>query len=163
MRARATDARTWCAHVRACGCVCGRPRICAEPGEPCRVGVDRVRLGAQAFFQKVFASISEFNANISAWNTARVTDLSYVCAACLPGGGPPRASRTRSAGAAMRRGPLCAAAPPMFARVRTRVGTRLHRATWVGMAVRRTDLVYVHEYIYMNIYVYAHFTHTYMN
>jgi hypothetical protein len=41
-------------------------------------GVDRVRLGSQAFYWA-----SAFNANIGAWNTARVTSLESVCAAFL--------------------------------------------------------------------------------
>ncbi len=40
--------------------------------------MDRVRLGAQAF-----VVASAFNANIGAWNTARVTTLFQVCAAFL--------------------------------------------------------------------------------
>jgi hypothetical protein len=95
--------------MRARGCVgaCARvwvrvwaPRSYAEPGEPCPVDVDRMRLRAQAFFGS-----HRFNANIGAWNTAQVTDLSRVCAACRPGGALPRASRTRSAGTCER---LCA-------------------------------------------------------
>ena len=39
--------------------------------------------------------------------------------------------------ASMRRGPLCAAAPPMCARVRTRAGTRLRGALGVCTAARR--------------------------
>ena len=39
------------------------------------VGVDRGSLGSQAFYQA-----SAFNADIGAWNTARVTSLSYVSA-----------------------------------------------------------------------------------
>ncbi len=38
--------------------------------------MDRVRLGSQAFLYS-----KAFNANIGAWNTARVTDLGQVCAA----------------------------------------------------------------------------------
>jgi hypothetical protein len=49
------------------------------------VGVDCVWLGSQAF-----QSASAFNANIGAWNTARVTSLFYVCAAF-----PARAARHR--------------------------------------------------------------------
>jgi hypothetical protein len=47
------------------------------------VGVDRVRLGSQAFY-----AASAFNADIGAWNTARVTTLLAVCAAF-----PARAAR----------------------------------------------------------------------
>ncbi len=50
-----------------------------KPCEPLPVGLDRVRLGAQAFY-----SASAFNANIGAWNTAAVTTLGSVCAAPGP-------------------------------------------------------------------------------
>jgi hypothetical protein len=43
--------------------------------------------------------------------------------------------------ASMQRGRLCAAAPPMRARVRTRGGTRLRGATRVGMAAPRRDSI----------------------
>ncbi len=64
-------------HIRAHVCIheCTR----AYPRRSVRalsVGVDRVRFGPQAF-----ASATAFNANIGAWNTASVTDLSSVCAA----------------------------------------------------------------------------------
>ncbi len=75
--------------------------------------------GAQAFW-----SASAFNADIGAWNTAAVTTLYWVCAA--PG---PAARTTADAlgRASVLRGLLCAAAPPMRARVRTRVGARFAR------------------------------------
>ncbi len=76
------------------------------------VGVDRVWLGAQAFY-----GAKAFNANIGAWNTAAVTTLSVVCAALSPRRrATARAGRARR-GTSMRRGPLCAAVPPMRARV----------------------------------------------
>jgi surface protein len=54
--------------------------------------VDRGWLGAQAFY-----NAKAFNANIGAWNTAAVTDLSAVCAALSgPGGATPQAGRARS-------------------------------------------------------------------
>ncbi len=67
-------------HVRARVSVCFR----ADPFRrrtvrALSVGVDRVRLGSQAF-----AHASAFNANIGAWNTARVTCLAEVCAAFGP-------------------------------------------------------------------------------
>ena len=73
-------------HVRAQACVRARARVCAwARPHPCR----RVRalpaaaephgLGWQAF-----SSASAFNANIGAWNTARVASLSKVCAASGP-------------------------------------------------------------------------------
>ncbi len=59
--------------------------------------------------------------------------------------------RTRSAGVSMRRGRLCAAAPPMRARVRTRAGTRLCGAMGVVTAARRGGSVHVsiHICVYM--------------
>ncbi len=68
-----------------------------------------VRFGSQAFYSAI-----SFNANIGAWNTARVTDLYAVCAA------PGPAARTMADAlgrSSMRRGPLCAAAPPMCVRM----------------------------------------------
>ena len=82
MRACRTDAPTCAA---ACMCLCARARVCVVGrtgirAEPCgpflSVGVDRVRFGSQAF-----SSAAAFNANIGAWNTASVTDLTGVCAA----------------------------------------------------------------------------------
>ncbi len=77
MRARRTHAPTCCVRARARMCVCDLARK-----HPCRhmrarsVGVDRVRFGSQAF-----QSVSGFNADIGAWNTASVTTLYYVFAA----------------------------------------------------------------------------------
>jgi hypothetical protein len=60
--------------------VCVRVRLCVRaltfPRRNVRalsVGVDRVRLGSQAF-----GMASAFNANIGAWNTALVTSLNAV-------------------------------------------------------------------------------------
>jgi hypothetical protein len=61
---------------------------------------ERRGLGSQAF-----QSASAFNANIGAWNTARVTTLSNVCAASRPGahrGGMRSAGRRRMRGHGMR-------------------------------------------------------------
>jgi hypothetical protein len=122
MRARRTRACTCCVRARARVCVCDWAR--SHPRRHVRarsVGVDCGWLGSQAFY-----SASAFNANIGAWNTAAVIDLSEVCAAFSA-----RAARHRRrdalGGSSMRRGPLCAAAPPMRARmyVRRRVGTRM--------------------------------------
>ncbi len=99
--------------------------------------------GAQAF-----QGASAFNANIGAWNTAAVTTLENVCAA------PGPAARTMAAAlgrASVRRGRLCAAAPPMRARVRTRAGTRLRWSLGVGTAARRGGSVLVSEYMYRYI------------
>jgi hypothetical protein len=82
MRARRTHAPACCVRV----CVCDWARM--HPRRHLRarsVGVDRGWFGSQAF-----AFASAFNANIGAWNTARVTTLSQVCAAF-----PARAARHR--------------------------------------------------------------------
>ncbi len=78
---------------------------------PCPSAWTACGFGAQAF-----RWTSAFNANIGAWNTVAVTSLFEVCAAVSA---RRRALwRMRSAGASVRRGPLCAAAPPR-ARVHT--------------------------------------------
>jgi hypothetical protein len=123
MRACTTDAP-------ACASVWERARVCVWIWAPTyfrqtvralSVGVDRVRLGSQAF-----QSASAFNANIGAWNTASVYTLYAVCAASGPA-----ARHRRRAGCARpvfdAARPLCAAAPTMRARVRARIGTRLRR------------------------------------
>jgi hypothetical protein len=129
MQARRTHARTCRVRARARVSVCDW-----APTHPRRhmrarsAGVDRGWLGPQAF-----NSATAFSADIGAWNTARVTTLSAVCAAYSgPGGAPPRGG-TRSAGSSVRRGPLCAAAPPMRARacVRRRAGTRMRECARV--------------------------------
>ena len=80
---RISDAglRTIRAHV--CVLVCARAPVCASahvyPRRTVRApsaGVDRVRLGSQAFY-----GATTFSANIGAWNIASVTSLSNVCAA----------------------------------------------------------------------------------
>ncbi len=84
---------------------------------PCPSASTACDFGAQAFVG------AKFNANIGAWNTASVTSLYNVCAAR----GPAAHTMADALGrASMRRGRLCAAAPPMRARVHTRAGTRLH-------------------------------------
>jgi hypothetical protein len=71
---------------------------------------------ACGFGAQAFNSASAFNANIGAWNTARVTTLYQVCAAP----GPAALTMADALGrASVRRGPLCAAAPPMRARAHT--------------------------------------------
>ena len=70
--------------------------------------------------------------------------------------------------ASMRRGPLCAAAPPMRACVRTRAGTRLRGALGVGTAARRGGSIHASEYrcacvrvcvclLQANVYIYYPF------
>ena len=133
-----------CAHALAGSC-CGlglkpETRIRASP---CPSAWTACGFGAQAF-----SSASAFNANIGAWNTAAVVSLYAVCAA------PGPAARTMADAlgrASMRRGRLCAAAPPMRARVRTRVGTRLRGALGVGTAARRGGSVHASEYRYIHV------------
>jgi hypothetical protein len=106
------------AHALAGSC-CGlglqpETRNCASP---CPSAPTACSFGAQAF-----EAATRFNADIGAWNTAAVTTLAYVCAAPGPAA---RIMADALGRASMRRGRLCAAAPPMRARVRTRAGTRL--------------------------------------
>jgi hypothetical protein len=87
MPARCTHVLTCCVHARARVRVCqtwARTNPRRHMRAPC-VGIDRAWLGSQAFMEA-----SAFIANIGAWNTARVTDLSWVCAAS-----PARAARHR--------------------------------------------------------------------
>jgi hypothetical protein len=101
--------------------------------------------GAQVFYDSLW-----FNANIGAWNTARVTDLFQVCAA------PGPAARTMADAlgrASMRRGRLCAAAPPMRARVRTRAGTRLRGGLGVGTAGRTGGSIHASQCIHISVRV----------
>jgi hypothetical protein len=72
-----------CARARGCACAIGRPTHPRRRMRARSVGVDRGWLGAQLFY-----SAKAFNANIGAWNTARVTTLYQVCAAF-----PARAAR----------------------------------------------------------------------
>jgi hypothetical protein len=110
--------------------------------------------GAQAFY-----SAKAFNANIGAWNTAGVIDFAQVCAA------PGPAARTMADAlgrGSMRRGRLCAAAPPMRARVGTRAGTRLRGALGVGTAARRGGSIHASEYVYTYtcvLFVYTYIIH----
>jgi hypothetical protein len=134
-RARAASVRARV--LRPCARVCcvrarARLRVCdwASP-HPRRhvrarsVSVDRGWLGSQAFY-----SAEAFNANIGAWNTARVTMLDYVCPALS-------ARRDALGGSSMRRRPLCAAAPNMRARgcaqtcgARACAGVHVRRYSW---------------------------------
>ncbi len=129
-----------CAHALAGSC-CGlglQPETLNRASR-CPSAWTACGLGAQAFF-----SASAFNADIGAWNTARVTSVDSVCAA------PGPAARTMADAlgrGSVRRCRLCAAAPPMCARVRTRAGTRLRGALAVGSAEGRLDTcirIYIH-------------------
>jgi surface protein len=144
-----------CARALAGSC-CGLG-LQPEPlnrASPCPSAWTACGFGAQAF-----QSASAFNADIGVWNTARVTTLSQVCAA------PGPAARTMADAlgrASVRRGRLCAAAPPMRARVRTRAGTRLRGAVGVGTAARRGGSVHASECIYIYVCVCVLYVHTYI-
>jgi hypothetical protein len=90
-----------CTRRRGRVCVCGRALI---PANAC----EHLTPPPQAF-----RSASAFNANIGAWNTARVTTLHLVCAASGPARS--KADCARSVFDAER---PCAAAPLMCARAR---------------------------------------------
>jgi surface protein len=111
---------------------------------PCPSAWNACGFGTQAFY-----SASAFNANIGAWNTASVSNMASVCAACSAR----RRALWRDAlgRASVRCGPLCAAASPLRARVCTLSGTRLRGALVVGTAARRGGFSSIHasEYVYM--------------
>jgi hypothetical protein len=121
-------------------CAMVMDRLCAHglEGSCCGLGLqpetrNRASLCPSAwtacgFGAQAFNSASAFNANIGAWNTVRVTTLVNVCAA--PG---PAARTTADAlgRASMRNGRLCAAAPPM----RARVAHTCRRSLCVGLWV----------------------------
>ncbi len=136
-----------CAHGLAGSC-CGlglNPET-LNRAKPCPSAWTACGFGAQAF-----RSASAFSADIGAWNTARVTTLVSVCAARGPAA---RTTADALGRASMRRGRLCAAAPPMRARaLRTRAGTRLRGAVGVGTAARRGGSVHVSEYIHICVCV----------
>jgi hypothetical protein len=144
-----------CAHALAGSC-CGlglKPET-LNRASPCPSAWTVCGFGAQAFHQA-----SAFNANIGAWNTAAVPTLYQVCAA------PGPAARTMADAlgrASVRRGRLCAAAPPMRARVRTRAGPRLRGAVGVGTAARRGGSVHASEYIYIRVCVCVLHAYTYI-
>jgi hypothetical protein len=102
---------------------------------------------ACGFGAQAFSYASAFNANIGAWNTAAVTSLASVCAARGPAA---RTTADALGGGSMRCGLLCAAAPPMRERVRTRAGTRLRGVVSVGRAEGRLGTcirIYVYRYV----------------
>jgi hypothetical protein len=139
-------------HVRAGACAYGRPRIRAANVRARSVGVDRVRLGSQAFNMA-----SAFNANIGVWNTAAVTSMAYVCAAF--GRRRATASVPDALGrSSMRRG-RCARRHRRCARarVRTRIGNSLARASaGVCIAARRRDSIYMPEFMVTYLYIYMY-------
>jgi hypothetical protein len=125
------------------------------PCEPLPVGVDRVVTSAHRRSTRRRRSTPT-----SARGTPRASPR---CSRYAPLPARRRALwRTRSARASMRRGRLCAAAPPMRARVRTRAGTRLRGATGVGTAARRGRSTHASEYIYLFVCVCVFQAYTYM-
>jgi surface protein len=120
-------AKTNMRHVRAEARVRARARVCAwaRPHPRRRVralpaAAKRRVLGSQAFY-----SASAFNANIGAWNTASVTNLSNVCAAFGPRahrGGLRSVGRRRMRGRCARRRRRCVSAR---ARARAHVAMRI--------------------------------------
>ena len=133
MNAYATDAPT-CVHVRVWAHTYPRRTV-----RTLSVGVDRLRLGLQAF-----QSASAFNADIGAWNIASVTSLGSVCASF----GRQRAPRRMLTGCARSvfdaARLLCAAASPMRTRtcVHTLVGTRLRGCPHVYAQLRSRKMQY---------------------
>ncbi len=85
VRACRTHAPTCCVRARVCAACDWAPTHPRRTVQARFVGVDRVRFGSQVFY-----NAPAFNANIGAWNTARVTTLERVCAAF-----PARAARHR--------------------------------------------------------------------
>jgi hypothetical protein len=153
MEDRITDA---CAHrrrayvllscARACGCGFGRTRIRAEPCEPFPSAWTACGFGAQAF-----SSASAFNANIGAWNTARVTSLAYVCAASGPAARHRRRPGRARPGLDAARPVVRGGSADARARARARAGTRLCEAMGIAMAARRRDSTYVRFVIYIHL------------
>jgi hypothetical protein len=125
--------------LRPCARARVRVRLGAHASAPTHASAFRRWLGAQAFQQA-----SAFNANIGAWNTARVLTLEGVCAAVSAAAARHR-RRHALGGSSMRRGPLCAAAPPMRARVCAQTCGHSHArmSPCVGIAARSKDGMYV--------------------
>jgi surface protein len=130
--------RLWLA--RKSTCVRGCPRVCARARmntykrvglgahvstpnmRALSVGVNRVRFGAQ-----VFSGALAFNTNIGAWNTASVTSMYQVLAACVRR----RAMlRTRSAGL------RCGAAAVRGSTADARVCAHLNRHSLARVSTR---------------------------
>ncbi len=117
-----------------------------KPCEPLPVGMDRVRLRRAGVLLGVGFQREHRRVEHRACHR-----LDPGMRRSRPGG---RALwRTRSAGSSVRRGPLCAAALPMRARVRTRAGTRLRGALGVGTAGWRGGSIHASEYIYVCVCV----------
>ncbi len=89
-----------------CPCACGFGRTRTAPQCASTFRRRGARRRAAAWFgSQAFGVASAFNSNIGAWNTARVSDMSNVCAAL----GRPRTTAADALGrSSMRRGPLWA-------------------------------------------------------
>jgi hypothetical protein len=159
MRARRTHAPTCCVRVRARVCVCDRAHT--HPRRHMRapfIGMDRVWLCSQAF-----DSASAFNANIGAWNTARVTTLAYVCAGFWARRRATAAGRARRVVGAARAVVRCGAAD-----ARSRVSgltcghVHARASTCVGIAARSNDGICDCMYGCVCMYVYVGSIHIYL-
>ena len=143
--------------ARVCARAIGRTRIRADTCERLPVGVDRGWFGAQAFL-----GASMFNANIGAWDTARVTSLQEVCAAFSA-----RAARHRRRDAlgrsSVRRGPFCAAAPPMRARVClcADVWARACAGAHVRTRIAARTIAGIHVCIYVYVFMCVYYAYLY--
>ncbi len=112
-----------------------------EPCEPLPSASTACGFGAQAFYVA-----SAFNADIGAWNTARVSDMAYVCAAPGPAARTMADALGRASNAAL---PVVRGGTA-DARARAHVSAlALRGAIGVGTAVRRGGSVHASVYTYM--------------
>jgi hypothetical protein len=153
-------------HVCVHECATGMDRLCAHAlaGSCCGLGLDPESLSraspcpsawtACGFGAQTFASASAFNANIGAWNTARVTTLSMVCAAfSAPGGatagGTRSAGRGGGSGRCLRRSRRCARVCE-----RRRVRTCMRGCPRARVWLRVAKTAFTYEWIFMYICIY---------
>jgi hypothetical protein len=159
VRARRTHAATCC--VRAHARVCVWDWAPTHPRRTVRarfVGVDRGRLGAQAFYRA-----SAFNANIGAWNTASVLDMYRVCAAFSARRRATAAGRARrvvDAARAVVRGGTAEARARVCAQTCGHAHARA--PTCVGIAARTKDGIHACIYVYVYMCVYYTYVYRYM-
>jgi hypothetical protein len=124
-----------------------------KPCEPLPVGVDRVRLRRAG----VLPGVGVQREHRRVEHRGRHHVEPGICRSRR--GGAHYGGRARP-GLRLRRGRLCAAAPPMRARVRPRAGTRLRGALGAGTAGRRGGSIHASEYIYLYVCVCVCYTHT---
>ncbi len=122
-----------------------------SPCEPLPVGVDRVRLRRAGVLQGV--GVQREHRRVE----HRVRHLVVLCMRRSRPGGAHYGGRARP-GFGAARGPLCAAAPPIRACVRTRASTRLRGGLGVGTAGRRGGSIRASLNLY--IFVYASVCYT---